>query len=188
MITKDQLLKKFTEFNEEAKEIFDLSFKDGLVNRKLKYSWSKDDGVLRSELKGPNDESIKAFCNDLRKFIQGNDSLKIEKLQSFYQSQLVEENEKKMFGKEMSQIDKSLQQHSSLAINSKVYTNKEILEIFLYGKVSHRTDGTKEEYNRIQNTPIHLSFKDAFITVLQSYLILISNLVYINSEVIKKLQ
>ena len=188
MKSKQEIIEKFSDFNKEAVEIFNLSFKDKLPGSGVKYSWSRDDGILKGELKGPDDESIKAFCNDIRKFIQKNDSLKIEKLVPFYQPDLLEQTEKGMFGKEMSQIDKFLRSNSNHIINKKNYTNDEILEIFLYGKFSHRTEGQKELHDKLEKNPLYLSLKNVFITVLYSYLVLINNIVYTNNEVMKKLQ
>jgi len=185
-IIKQDIMKKFNEFNKEAKDIFDLSFKDKLKNSGVKFSWSKDDSVFRSELRGPDDESIKAFCNDLRKFIQKNDSLRIEKLVPFYQSEVIDKKEREMFGKEMSSIDKFLRSSSNHTINRKNYTNKEILEIFLYGKFSHRTEGQKETHDHLEKSPLYLSLKNVFIQVLYRYLVLINNIVYVNHEVMKK--
>ncbi|MEK6909296.1 MAG: hypothetical protein AABX23_04560 [Nanoarchaeota archaeon] len=183
--TKDEIIAKFIEFNKEAQEIFDLSFKDKLNGSGVTIKWNALDKLLRTELRGPDDESIKAFCNDLRKFIQKNDSLKVEKLNLFYQSTIVCDKERKMFGKEMSDIDKFLKVSTNYSINIKNYTNREILEIFLYGKFSHRTEGQKEIHDSIEKTSLYLSLKNEFIVVLQRYFILINNLVYINNEVIK---
>ncbi len=188
MKTKEEIIKKFEEFNKEAKEILSLSFKDKLKGSGVTIKWNASDKLLKTELRGPDDESIKAFCNDLRKFIQKNDSLKIEKLVSFYQSQLIDEKEKKMFGDEMSQIDKFLQSSTNYSFNGKAYSNEEILEIFLYGKFSHRTEGQREIHDNLEKTPLYLSLKNEFINVLYRYLILINNLIFINGVVLNKLK
>ena len=189
MKTKQEIIKKFEEFNEEAKEIFDLSFKDKLKGSGVRINWSKKDNLLKTELKGPDDEAIKAYCNDLRKFIQKNDSLKIEKLVPFYQSDLIRDKEKRLFGKEMSEIEKFLKKESNHIVNGKNFTNGEILEIFLYGKFSHRSKETKEIHDQLKNHgPMYLLLKNEFIYVLARYLYLINNLIYINKEVLKKLK
>ena len=176
MKTKQEIIEKFNDFNKGALEIFNLSFKDKLSGSGIKYSWSREDGFLRSELKCPDDESIKAFCNDLRKFIQKNDSLKIEKLIPFYRSDIIDIKAKEMFYKEMSKIEQFLRSNSNHIINQKNYTNNEILEIFLYGKISHTSQ--KEAHDRLKNTPLYSSFKNIFIMILFNYLILIRNLIY----------
>ena len=185
MKSKQKITEKLKEFNKEAKEILDLSFKNKLPGSGVKFSWSKDDCIFRSKLRGPDDESIKAYCNDLRKFIQKNDSLKIEKLIPYYMSPLIAQKEKKMFNKEISSINKFLVTSSNHTINGKTYIYKEILEIFLYGKISHSTQ--KEIHDNLEKTPLYLSLKNVFISVLHRYLILISNIVYINNEVMKVL-
>jgi hypothetical protein len=188
MINKQKVIEKFEEFNKEAKEIFSLSFKDKLKDSGVSIKWNKFDCLLKTELRGPDDESIKAFCNDLRKFIQKNDSLKIEKLIPFYQSELIEQEEKKMFEEERSSIEKFLQTSSNHIFNGKNFTNKEILEIFLYGKFSHRTDGKKEIHDKLEKNILYLPLKNVFITILERYLVLINNLVCINNQVLQKLK
>ncbi len=185
MKTKQEIIEKFEDFNNEAKEILDLSFKDKLKGSGVSFKWARSDGALRTELKGPDDETIKACCNDLRKFIQKNDSLKIEKLTLFYQSRLVGEKYKRMFGKEMSKIDKFLKESTNHRINNKGYTNQEIFDIFLYGKFSHRTEVTKDLHDNLEKNILYLSLKNIFITILHRYLILINNLVYINNKVLE---
>ena len=81
-----------------------------------------------------------------------------------------------MFYKEMSKIEQFLRSNSNHIINQKNYTNNEILEIFLYGKISHTSQ--KEAHDRLKNTPLYSSFKNIFIMILFNYLILIRNLIY----------
>jgi len=188
MITKKELETKFKEFNKEAKDIFELSFKDKLQGSGVNLHWSVESGILESKLTGPDDEAIKAFCNDLRKFIQKNDSLKIEKLVPFYLSDLVNQAHKRIFGEEISNIDNFLSSNSNHIFNGKNYTNKEILEIFLYGKFVHRTDGQKETHDALEKTPLYLLLKNIFITILYQYLILINNLIYVNNQVLEALK
>lgn len=188
MKNKEEIVSALTEFNQGAKEIFDLSFKNKLKGSGVSYKWSKDDGILRTNLRGPDDEAIKAYCNDLRKFIQPNDTLKIEKLTPFYQSKEVKGKFVSMFGKEMSEIAKFLKQSTNHRINGKEYSNQEILEIFLYGKFSHRSKQTKELHDKLAKGILYLSLKNEFVNVLARYLYLINNLVYINNEVIKDLK
>lgn len=188
MKTKEQIINKIKDFNKEAKDIFDLKFNKEFQGSGVKFSWSRSDKILRSELRGPSDESIKAFCNDLRKFIQKNDSLKIEKLVPFYQSKLVKEKWKKMFGKQMSEIRRFLDSNSNHTVNGKNFRNKEILEIFLYGKVSHRTEDQKKIHDQLEKNILYLSLKNIFITILHRYLVLINNIVYVNNKVLEDLK
>jgi type I restriction enzyme S subunit len=184
MKTKEEIAQKFEEFNRESKPLFEMSFQEKLKGSGVKLSWSREDKKLRTEFRGPDDESIKAYCNDLRKFIQKNDSLKIEKLAPFYQSNLVSQKNKRFFGQQMSEIDKFLKASTNHTLNGKTYTNQEILEIFLYGKVSHRTEGKKEVHDSLEKSPLYLSLKNIFVIILHRYLVLINNLVFINKEVL----
>lgn len=187
-IIREDVVKKLNEFNEEAREILNLSFKDQLKDSGVTFKWSRDDGIMRREFRGPNDEAIKAMCNDLRKFIQPNDSLKIEKLIPFYQSKFVSSKLIKMFAEEMSGINVFLKQSSGHNVNGHDYSNKEVLEIFLYGKFSHRSAGKKDKYDALKECVLYPSLKNVFVTVIVRYLYLINNIVVINDKALREIR
>lgn len=187
MSEKQNIIKKLEEFNREAEDLYNLSFKDKLKDSGVTISWSADDKLLKTELKGPNDETLKAYCNDLRKFIQGNDSLAIQKLRSLYDSEFINQEYKTGLDNQLRELTEFLESRTNHIINGKNFTNNEIFEIFLYGKLSHRTEGTKEKHDELLKSFTYPILKNTFITILESYLCLISNLVYMNKEVIKKL-
>ena len=85
---------------------------------------------------------------------------------------------------------KTQREYTETTKDGKELTIKEILDVFLYGKVSHRTDGPSEIHDQWeQGIPaMYISLKFEFIMALQSYLTLINNLVYANNQVLKKLK
>ena len=163
MKTKEEIISKFIDFNNGCQEIFDLSFKNKLKDSGYKIS-AKIGQPVQIELRGPDDESIKAFCNDLRKFIQRNDTLEINKLIPFYKSDLIIVQERDIFNKEISDVDNFLKKGTSHSINEKELINKEILDIFLYGSFSHRTEKTKKSYDELRSLGIYPLLKNEFIS------------------------
>ena len=188
-MNKEEVISKLEEFNKFAEELFNLSFVKKLQGSGYKMSWKKGEG-FKTELKGPDDEAIKAFVNDLRRFFQkGDDTLKIHKLIPIYQSDLIEEAEKKVFNQVMRELDVFNKKTTNHIINGENITNEKVLEVFMYGKFSHRTKGTKEVHDKWEEIPpMYISLKNEFVTVLHSYLIFINNIVFANKETLRKLK
>lgn len=185
---KEDIIKRLTEFNKAACEMFSLSFIEKLKGSGCTINWKRGEG-FSTKLRGPDDESTKALCNDLRKFIQKNDMLKIEKLIPIYQSDLIQEEEKKLFNRSMSWYEKFKKRLIKVEINGKTYTYKELLEIFLYGKISHWTEETKEIHDNLeQMIPVYTLLKNEFILILHGYLRNISNFICVNKKVLEKLE
>lgn len=185
--TKQEVIDYLKEFNEEALEVLNLSFKSKLKNKGFRLNWSKETKELKSEIRCPDEESIKAYCNDLRKFIQKNDSLEVKKLCKVYNLSFFDSNERKMLAKEIREVNKFLKRKSSFSINGKNFTTKEILDIFLYGKYSHRT--LKNAYESIRKNPFMFApMKNEFINILTFYLFHLNNIIYLNSQVLKKIK
>lgn len=187
---REEIIKLLSEFNNSAKELFSLSFGEKLKNSGYSVHWDAQSKRISTELRGPDDEAIKACCNDLRKFIQDNDSLKIEKLIPVYKSPLIEDAEKKDFNQSMKWYYDFKEGPASqkIVINGKELTNKDIFEAFLYGKFSHRSKGTKNIHDSWERQePLYTLLKNEFIVILHGYLQNITNFGIVNNRVLEKL-
>ena len=187
MISKREIINKLNEFNKGAEELFSLSFIKKLNGSGCKIKYEREKGVS-TEFWGPDDEAIKAFCNDIRKFIQKNDTLKIEKLTPFYKSSLIKKDEKKSFNETIGKLNQFKKKSTNYIINGENLTNEKILNIFIYGKFSHRTKGTKDIHDQWEKIiPIYAPLKNEFINILYFFLVTINNIVYTNKKILKKL-
>jgi len=189
-MNKTELIQKLNEFNTYASEIFELSFpkKTWRIRRKIHYQKGKG---THSWLEGmPKKEAIKASCNDLRKFIQPNDTLEIKKLTPLYNSNLIDQSEKLTFNKIMSSFDKLNQEKVSIFIDGEQLTRKKILEVFLYGNYSHRSEEAKKIHDSWQkNHPlVYQDLEAEFIVTLNLLLQIINNLASLNKMVLEKLK
>lgn len=274
---KEGMIKKLEEFNKFAEELFTLSFYEKLKDSGFEMHFKKDETV-EIKYKGPDDEAIKAFVNDIRRFFQKNDTLRINKLQSIYMSGLVNESERNIFNQVMSDLEKfnkktiniikikdylfrwdditendneeliefftqkfgidwikkanfdridngrtirlsygnnflslklnygdnkvkleiddgrtdeffSRQLNGKLCIyNKEDITNKMVWEVFLYGKISHRSEETKDLYDDWERSLGYVPLKDQFITILDYYLHLIDYIISSNNQILKKLR
>ena len=186
-IAREQIIKKLEVFNKFAEELFNLSFVKKLQGSGYKIS-AKQGEAIKVEFRGPDDEAIKAFINDIRRFFQkGDDTLKIHKLIPIYQSTFIDDSEKKLFNQVMSELDSFNKQTTNHIINGENITNERILDVFFYGKFSHRTERVSEVHDHWERIPpMYISLKNEFITVLHTYLIFINNIVYANNQVLRK--
>lgn len=184
---KNEAVKKIQDFNKAAIALFSLSFNKKIKDSGYTIKFEKGKG-WSYELRGPDDEAIKALCNDLRKFIQPNDLLRIHKLIPIYQSDLVQEKEKKIFNQTISEYDKLKNQPTPHTVNKEVLTKQKIFEVFLYGTVSHQTEGTKEVHDAWETfPPAYIPLKNEFIIILHEHLRIINNIVYTNNCTLEKL-
>lgn len=193
IMNKNDAVQKLQEFNKGAMELFQqMSF-----IRKP----SSDFNVHRENVMGvtcdywgPDEEQIKAVCCDVRKFIQKNDALKIEKLIPVYQSSIVPDEAKKIFNKAISELEKFKKQSSQHRIHGWNPTNNELLDVFLYGKVvhrserpNHRSEKPKDVYDAWERSLSFPSLKSKFVEVLDGYLRAIHKICYANNIALEKL-
>lgn len=186
-----EIINKLTEFNKFANELFDLDFVKKLKNSGYSMRWERGKR-FSTEWRGPSDQEIKAFVNDIRRFFQKGrikETLKIHRLIPVYQLEVIDKVEKDIFNKQISELEKFNKKTTNHIVNGENLTNERVLEVFLYGKYSHRTEGTKEIHDKWEEiSPMYISLKNEFITILTVYLGLVNNVVYANKKVIEKLQ
>jgi hypothetical protein len=191
---KTDVIKRLEEFNKFADELFNSNFVEKLrsgLSHKLK--WKSGEG-FSTESKGPQpiSEETKAFVNDIRRFFQKSrfdESLNIYKLVPIYNSDLIENNEKRLFNKCLSEYDKFSNEFAGFVIDGEKITNKRIYKVFLYGRISHRTEETKEIYDDWEKiAPTNSSLNYCFIKILREHLRIINNIAYGNKNILKKLK
>lgn len=68
-MNEKEIITKLEDFNKQAEDLFKLSFIEKSVDSGYTISARKGEPV-KCTLKGPDDESIKAFVNDVRRFFQ----------------------------------------------------------------------------------------------------------------------
>lgn len=186
-IDKLEIVEKLEEFNKFAEELFGLSFVDKLKGSGYSIDFKRG-GPVKIESRFPDDEAIKAFINDIRRFFQeGKDTLRIYKLMPIYMSELINESEKEVFNQVMSDLEKFKQKPTNIIIYEENITNEKVWEVFLYGRFSHRSNGTKDIHDKWEGTPLYIPLKNQFITVLDTYHCFIDNIVYANNQILKRL-
>jgi len=187
-MNKEEIVWMLNDFNKHAKELFALSFVSKIKQFGITINGGKDKlgGI---EFRGPDDEAIKAFANDIRKFIQPNDSLCIKKLWRVYKSKCIRKDEGMLYSEIISGFDEFNVFHSICTENGRNIANKEVLDVFLYGKFSHRSEKTKDKYDKWEKNPVwHFTLRFEFIRILSVYLSFISNVFFVNNNLLKRLE
>ena len=187
-MNKKDVTEKLEEFNKHVLELESLSFFDKLAGSGYTINIEAATGVTKVEYRGPDDEAIKAFGNDIRKFFQGNDTLFIHKLRPVYLSKYAEQSEKDVFYKALRDFDEFNKKYTRFEIVTEKLTNERIFEVFMYGKISHRTKNIKNVYDFWKKHPVmYTALKNEFIRVSSVYSTILNNIVCANEQVLKKL-
>lgn len=95
----------------------------------------------------PDQENIDAFILTFRFFIQDKETISIRNLQKFFDSSLVNIEEKNKFDSIREKLNSFLGESSNLIIYEENISNGMLMDTFIYGELSHATKGKKEKFN-----------------------------------------
>ncbi|TAK63180.1 hypothetical protein [Methylobacter sp.] len=95
----------------------------------------------------PNQENIDAFILTFRFFIQDNEAISIRKLQKFFDSNFVTNEEKTKFNAIRKSLNDFLSENSNLIFKEENISNSLLMDTFIYGGLSHATKGKKEKFD-----------------------------------------
>jgi hypothetical protein len=184
-------------FNEKAEKLSKLSFANIMFNTNTGTSFSakrKDDGQVEitSERRGPNEESIDAFVFTFRYFIQDNEKSSFRNLARYYENDKISSELRNKFNDIRKQINDFLDSSSSvvLQVNEEQLTKRKILDIFIYGGLSHSNDQNKKKtYDMwIKMQIFNDMVKNEFVYTLSSILKGINIMKEINKEALKQIK
>jgi len=155
-------------FNEKTNKLRERSFTDHVFrkNSRLQVTAKKGEPV-KIESKEPDDESLEAFVLTYRLFFQNNDRISIFNISKIYDSIPVSDKIKNAFKSSRNTINQFLDSDSMLGINYELFSNREILELIIYGGLAHTNEKYMEIYDRWMKDPLlrsHLLFEFEYIT------------------------
>lgn len=104
---------------------------------------------IKTESIRPDQDNIDAFVLNFRYFIQDNETTSIRNLQKIFNSDLVTFEEKKNFNQLRKNIKKYLESSSNLAMFEKEFTHGELMDIFIYGGISHATEDKEQKFRSL---------------------------------------
>ncbi|WDE09367.1 hypothetical protein [Thalassomonas haliotis] len=106
-------------------------------------------GPLETSCIRPDQDNIDAFVLNFRYFIQNNEPTSIRNLTQFFNSDLVTQEERSNFNLLRSNIKDFLSSSSNLAMFEKNFSHSDLMDVFIYGGISHATKDKAEKFNSI---------------------------------------
>jgi len=138
-------------FNEKVRELLELSFVKAVTDPNAGFSLSgerQEDGgfIMRSTVRGPSVEAVKAFVLTFRFFIQDNETISLRNIASLYDSSNIDPQQRANFQSARNEINKMLDAPNFFNLNYDGVkpTNRQVMEVFVYGGLAH---ANPEKYN-----------------------------------------
>lgn len=148
---KEHLIVYLKLFNEKAEKLRTLPFTSDLHGSGVTIKWSKETKRIEAFRRGPHGQSIDAFILTLRLFIQDNSKISIRKLAEYYRMLDVPEDLKQQFAQSRVNLNKFLEQDAGINHNNNKFSNRDILELVIYGGYAHANLEKKRLYDGIMN-------------------------------------
>jgi hypothetical protein len=189
MSTEHQI-KALRFFNEKATRLEGSGFTKVLFKQKtgISFSWQAEDSTLNFQRVGPNQDLVDAFVLTFRFFIQNNEKSSFQKMAELYENLNVDEELKQGFRSARKHINDFLDSRSMVTFNDTNYSNRHILETFVYGGLSHANESKKDEYDGWMSVPMLNSlFQNEFVYILVTVLKAIFFIRTLNNEALKTL-
>lgn len=190
-----EIIKSLELFNEKAKKLSRLSFPETIFkyNSGVSIKISKrDDGLydLIQERRGPLEEAIDAFVLTIRFFIQDNELISFRRLAEIYDMAPIEKKLKEEFISLRNQINTYLDSNSAIAItiNEETLNHKKILDIVIYGGLSHANTEKKRKYDFWMKSPLKAIIENDFVCSITILFEAIKSICDLNKITIEKLE
>jgi hypothetical protein len=136
-------------FNKKADKLLGLSFTNSVFGESTRLEISMEDGgPLKVCRWGPGDEATDAFVLTFRFFIQDNESSSLRNMAEIYEALPISEERKVTFQAIRSGINKFLDRKSMINVDGYHFTEREIIEIFVFGGLSHANLAKEREYEK----------------------------------------
>ena len=190
-----EIIKTLELFNEKAEKLARLSFIETIFkyNSGVSIKISKrEDGLydLIQERRGPLEEAIDAFVLTIRFFIQNNEPISFRGIAEIYDIAPIEKKLKEEFISLRNQIKAYLDSNSEfvMAINEETLNHRKILDIVIYGGLSHANIEKKKKYDFLMKSPLKAMIENDFVCSLTILFKAIKSICDLNKIVIEILE
>ena len=187
------ILKRLRFFNEKGERLRDSAFMKRLVNQKSGWKFGIEtlkDGsqIAHSSISGPDRDAIDAFVLTFRYFIQDNEGTSFRQMQKLYSSIPISLHLKNRFDDFKNELNAFLdsEMRPRCIYNKKPLTNREVMEVFIFGGLAHSTK--VEKYKEWMSIfPLNLVLPHEFNMILLKVLNTISAISALNEQAILEL-
>jgi hypothetical protein len=189
-----QFLEALYLFNEKSEKLEKLSFiptANKGTSASLKWKEiSESGGSLAGERVGPSFEAIEAYILTFRFFIQDNEICSLRNMAKFYDENCKNKILQNNFHQARNAINNFLDSGPAMGITflNETLSYRRIMDIFIYGEMSHATKEKKELFKDWMNSPLAPFIENSLVSVLVvmfKYIVVIKG---INSQVINELE
>jgi len=141
-------------FNEKASVLFNSSFADAMLRNQsaFMFSWKAGEDY-EAVLVGPEGESVDAAFLTLRMFMQDNDRISIANIAKIYASTELDQFRPE-FDLLRSHINTFLDSKNGIDFFGEQYTNRETMELLLYGSKGHSNRDKEAKLRKLMSTPL----------------------------------
>ena len=142
-------------FNEKAAWLLSSSFADAMLRKGsgFMFSWKAGEGC-EAVLVGAEGESVDAAFLTLRMFLQKNDRISIGNMAKIYSYEQELVAHRSDFNSIRSQINDFLELGNGIVFFGKNYSNRESIELLLYGSRGHTNRAKDAELRSLLEAPI----------------------------------
>ena len=165
MASQDNIL-VLERFNEKVEKLERIRFLEDAAQGGAIVEWRKGIGWDGIHV-GPKGESIDSVVLTLRFFLQNNEPTSLFNMAILYQELGVDSTTVDEFLQVQQEINNYLESHSNLAIsNARRMTHREIMEMFLWGDLSHANKNHEATFKAVSQTPFFPLFQADFVGTL----------------------
>lgn len=193
MAELDEIAKALRLFNEKADKLSRLSFLDKIrhPDSGITISWervSEDSFNIKQERRGPEEEAIDAFVLTFRYFIQDNEQTSFRKMERHYLNAPLDPALQQKCVQLRKEVNEYLDGETNISFNSEQLTRRRILDVFLYGGLSHANDEKRRLWKTWMNDKfVAVMFENEFLTVLSNIHIGIDMIRKMNEDALQSL-
>lgn len=202
MITDLEILELF---NKRAARIQGLQrFIESLNSKRSVSVKFNENGIEVTKLE-PDEESLSAAILTLRMFIQNNEPISFEKMSSLYLRINVPQELKDDFNTLRNELNNYLDATAPISIggremifgkppvdsqqNSEHITNRELMEIYIYGDYSHSNEEKRKAFERIASNPLFAPIGSfLFANIIETITSFVQHTTRLNQEAIQYLR
>jgi hypothetical protein len=178
-------------FNEKAEKLLTTRFVRYLEETgKLSVSFSAKRGQeIQVTRKLPDQDAIEAFVLTFRFFIQDNERSSFRQISQTYDKLLISSELKRNLADWRKGLNDYLDKKTSMTIQGKNPSHRELLDIFIYGGLAHANPQKKAIYDEWKKMGFAYQFLEVeFCSVLEAVLRAICHVAGINKKAIEEIE
>jgi len=154
-MSSSRYVQKLKSFNEKVNEIKETNFVRWFKRNKLSFTFPVFGFKHKSTRKFPTVESVRSFILLFRFFIQDNETISIRNIANVYDTASLSTQTKSSFYFYRNHLSTFLNSVPGIRVVGErrlgKLNNWEILKIFIYGKLAHRSKAQYKRYQVIEN-------------------------------------